>query len=182
MLLQHATAHPPNGDQPADTLAVADLVALAELVLRCGITAVAAFRRLHDLHLTACPTGIFTFTSDEDQDDPASMGVTPKGWPTSTPTPTPTAGPGTPTSSPEPVPPRSPATRSVPTPCPQYTGVPRCCTPCPRCLIIPETMLLTDITRLGGARQVADRLAALARHCEGDFAPARAWLAAALTT
>ncbi|MCG7523846.1 hypothetical protein MHW47_05205 [Streptomyces sp. OfavH-34-F] len=65
LLLQHATAHPPNGNRPPDTLAVADLVALAELVLRCGITAVAAARRLHDLHLTIHPTGIVTLTADE---------------------------------------------------------------------------------------------------------------------
>ncbi|MEU7322654.1 hypothetical protein ABZ682_19175 [Streptomyces griseoviridis] len=69
LLLQHAIAHPPGGDQAPDTLAVADLVALAELVSRCGTTAVAAARRLHDLHLTIHPTGIFTLTADEDLDD-----------------------------------------------------------------------------------------------------------------
>ncbi|MEV3999058.1 hypothetical protein ACFYPK_28130 [Streptomyces halstedii] len=50
LLLQHAIAHPPGGDQAPDT--VADLVALAELVRHCGTTAVGAARRLYDLHLT----------------------------------------------------------------------------------------------------------------------------------
>lgn len=75
LLLQHAIAHPPDGDQPADTLAVADLLALAELVRRCGTTAVAAARRLHDLHLTIHQSGIFTLTSDDsDQDGPSPAG------------------------------------------------------------------------------------------------------------
>lgn len=69
LLLQHAIAHPPNGDQTPDALAVADLVALAELVHRCGTTAVGAARRLHDLHLTIHPTGIFTLAAGEDLDD-----------------------------------------------------------------------------------------------------------------
>jgi DNA-binding CsgD family transcriptional regulator len=43
-----------------------------------------------------------------------------------------------------------------------------------------EMVLLTDIARLGGARDVADRLAELADSGEGAFAPARARLAAAL--
>ncbi|NEA20718.1 hypothetical protein [Streptomyces halstedii] len=77
LLLQHAIAHPPSGDQAPDIVAVADLVALAELVCHCGTTAVGAARRLHDLHLTIHPTGIFTLTTDEDlddQDDPAPAG------------------------------------------------------------------------------------------------------------
>jgi DNA-binding CsgD family transcriptional regulator len=45
-----------------------------------------------------------------------------------------------------------------------------------------EMVLLTDIARLGGARDVAGRLAELGRSCEGAFAPARAHLAAALAT
>jgi len=43
-----------------------------------------------------------------------------------------------------------------------------------------EMLLLTDIARLGGARQVTARLTALARSCDGAFAPARAHLAAGL--
>lgn len=43
-----------------------------------------------------------------------------------------------------------------------------------------EALLLTDVARLGGARQVTDRLTELARLCDGELAPARARLAAAL--
>ncbi|MET7565671.1 LuxR C-terminal-related transcriptional regulator [Streptomyces sp. NPDC005479] len=43
-----------------------------------------------------------------------------------------------------------------------------------------EMLLLTDIARLGGAKDVTDRLAELAQICDGAFAPARAHLAAAL--
>ncbi|GLW04295.1 hypothetical protein Slala05_79250 [Streptomyces lavendulae subsp. lavendulae] len=75
LLLQQAIACPPAGRRPVDTLAVAELVALAELVLRCGTTAVAAARRLHDLHLEIHPTGVFTITStdDESADGPSEL-------------------------------------------------------------------------------------------------------------
>jgi DNA-binding CsgD family transcriptional regulator len=43
-----------------------------------------------------------------------------------------------------------------------------------------EALLLTDIARLGGAGEVAGRLAELAEVCDGKLAPARARLAAAL--
>ncbi|MGW0969970.1 LuxR C-terminal-related transcriptional regulator [Streptomyces sp. NPDC002516] len=43
-----------------------------------------------------------------------------------------------------------------------------------------EALLLTDIARMGGAKEVADRLAELAGACDGALAPARANLAAAL--
>jgi DNA-binding CsgD family transcriptional regulator/tetratricopeptide (TPR) repeat protein len=43
-----------------------------------------------------------------------------------------------------------------------------------------EAMLLTDIARLGGAAEVADRLAVLAEVCDGRLAPARARFARAL--
>ncbi|MCX5233112.1 AAA family ATPase [Streptomyces sp. NBC_00233] len=46
--------------------------------------------------------------------------------------------------------------------------------------VTSEAFLLTDIARLGGAKEVADRLAELAHQCDGAFAPARAHLAAAL--
>ncbi|MCM2431046.1 hypothetical protein [Streptomyces sp. RKAG337] len=62
LLLQQAIATPPAGQRPVDVLAVAELVALAELVRHCGTTAVAASRRLHDLHLDIHPTGVFTLT------------------------------------------------------------------------------------------------------------------------
>lgn len=43
-----------------------------------------------------------------------------------------------------------------------------------------EMLLLTDIARLGGAKEVTGRLAELSRHCDGAFAPARVHLSAAL--
>lgn len=43
-----------------------------------------------------------------------------------------------------------------------------------------EALLLTDVARLGGAAEAAARLADLARRSDGDLAPARARLAAAL--
>jgi DNA-binding CsgD family transcriptional regulator len=45
-----------------------------------------------------------------------------------------------------------------------------------------EALLLTDIARLGGAKEVAPRLAEIATQCDGELAPARARLAAALAT
>ncbi|MEV7181034.1 hypothetical protein [Kitasatospora sp. NPDC093679] len=68
LLLQQALATPPAGHQPVDVLAIADLVALAELVLHCGTTAVAASRRLTDLHLEIHPSGVFTLTDTPDPD------------------------------------------------------------------------------------------------------------------
>ncbi|MFI6112850.1 hypothetical protein [Kitasatospora sp. NPDC051164] len=66
LLLQQAVTALPTGRRPVDVLAVAELVALAELVLHCGTTAVAAARRLHDLHLEIHASGVFTLT-DTDQ-------------------------------------------------------------------------------------------------------------------
>nr|WP_277816013.1 LuxR C-terminal-related transcriptional regulator [Streptomyces graminilatus] len=43
-----------------------------------------------------------------------------------------------------------------------------------------EALLLTDIARLGGAKDVAAPLAALAERCDGELGPARAKFAAAL--
>nr|WP_083977090.1 LuxR family transcriptional regulator [Herbidospora sakaeratensis] len=43
-----------------------------------------------------------------------------------------------------------------------------------------EALLLTDVARLGGAREVTPRLAELAGQCDGRWAPARAALSAAL--
>jgi DNA-binding NarL/FixJ family response regulator len=43
-----------------------------------------------------------------------------------------------------------------------------------------EALHLTEIARLGGAGEVADRLAELAQQCDGTLAPARAHFAAAL--
>ncbi|MFI8093954.1 hypothetical protein ACIF9R_37570 [Streptomyces sp. NPDC086080] len=64
LLLQQALVTAPTGAQPVDVLAVAELVALAELVLDAGITAVAAARRLHDVSLTIDPSGLFSLTTD----------------------------------------------------------------------------------------------------------------------
>ncbi|MCX2185019.1 LuxR C-terminal-related transcriptional regulator [Streptomyces sp. SKN60] len=43
-----------------------------------------------------------------------------------------------------------------------------------------EALLLTDVARLGGAKDVQHRLNEIAEQCDGAFAPARAHLAAAL--
>ncbi|MEU9190540.1 LuxR family transcriptional regulator [Streptomyces sp. NPDC048484] len=43
-----------------------------------------------------------------------------------------------------------------------------------------EALLLTDVARLGGAKEVTDRLTELSQRCDGALAPARAQLAAAL--
>ncbi|WP_405907849.1 LuxR C-terminal-related transcriptional regulator [Streptomyces sp. NBC_00828] len=43
-----------------------------------------------------------------------------------------------------------------------------------------EALLLTDVARLGGAKEVTGRLTALSLNCDGELAPARAQLAAAL--
>ncbi|WP_246143475.1 hypothetical protein [Actinacidiphila oryziradicis] len=68
LLLQQAITTQPAGRRPVDILAVAELVALAELVLHCGTTAVAAARRLHDLHLEIHPSGVFTLTDTGEAD------------------------------------------------------------------------------------------------------------------
>ncbi|MET7458510.1 LuxR C-terminal-related transcriptional regulator [Streptomyces sp. NPDC005574] len=47
---------------------------------------------------------------------------------------------------------------------------------------VSESLLLTDVARLGGAKEVASRLAELAETCDGVLAPARAQFAAALAT
>jgi hypothetical protein len=70
LLLQQAIVTPPAGRRPVDVLAVAELVALAELVRHCGTTAVAASRRLHDLHLETHPSGVFTLTDTGEADTP----------------------------------------------------------------------------------------------------------------
>ncbi|OUD00143.1 hypothetical protein [Streptosporangium minutum] len=62
LLLQQAIATPPVGEQPADVLAVAELLAFAELLLHVGVTAVTGSRRLHDLHLEVHDSGLFTLT------------------------------------------------------------------------------------------------------------------------
>ncbi|MGV9655240.1 hypothetical protein [Streptomyces sp. NPDC003554] len=66
LILQQALVTAPTGDQPVDVLAVAELVALAELVLDAGITAVAAARRLHDVEVTIDPSGLFTLNTSPD--------------------------------------------------------------------------------------------------------------------
>ncbi len=60
-LLQQALATPPAGDQAADLIAVADLAAFTELLLRTALVAVPASRKLHSATLTVDTTGVFTF-------------------------------------------------------------------------------------------------------------------------
>ncbi|WP_435279793.1 LuxR C-terminal-related transcriptional regulator [Streptomyces sp. 1222.5] len=48
--------------------------------------------------------------------------------------------------------------------------------------VTSEALLLTDVARLGGAKEVVDRLAELTQLCDGAFAATRAHLAAALAT
>ncbi|MFG2606558.1 LuxR C-terminal-related transcriptional regulator [Streptomyces sp. NPDC048514] len=45
-----------------------------------------------------------------------------------------------------------------------------------------EALLLTDVARLGGAREAAPRLSVLAGVCDGELAPARSLFASALVT
>ncbi|MDX3020157.1 hypothetical protein [Streptomyces acidiscabies] len=71
LLLQQALVTPPTGDRPVDVLAVAELVALAEIVFNTGSTAVSAARRLHDMVLTIDPSGLFTLGADPDTPAPA---------------------------------------------------------------------------------------------------------------
>ncbi|MGW5638897.1 hypothetical protein [Streptomyces sp. NPDC003832] len=66
LLLQQTLIDAPTGTRPVDVLAVAELVALAELVLDSGITAVAAARGLHNVSLDIDPTGVFTLTAGPD--------------------------------------------------------------------------------------------------------------------
>ncbi|WP_127353814.1 hypothetical protein [Actinacidiphila soli] len=77
LLVQQAIATPPTGERPADVLAVAELLALAELVLRSGLTAVASSKRLHDLHLEVHDSGLFlvTDTSAPSQAAPGPSGA-----------------------------------------------------------------------------------------------------------
>ncbi|MFD7552166.1 hypothetical protein, partial [Streptomyces sp. NPDC059816] len=60
LLIQQALITTPTGTRPADQIAVADLTALAELVLRTALVAVPASRRLHGATLTVEPIGLFT--------------------------------------------------------------------------------------------------------------------------
>ncbi|MDH2426457.1 hypothetical protein [Sphaerisporangium sp. TRM90804] len=72
LLLQQAIAIPPAGEKPVDVLAIAELLAFAELLLRTGLTAVTGSRRLHDLRLEVHDTGLFTLTGTPDLDVPDS--------------------------------------------------------------------------------------------------------------
>ncbi|MDW4912518.1 hypothetical protein [Streptomyces californicus] len=65
VLLQQAVATGPAGEQPVDLIAVADLVALAEVVLSVTLVAVPASRRLHSVTLTVDATGAFTLDGDD---------------------------------------------------------------------------------------------------------------------
>ncbi|MFF5454999.1 hypothetical protein ACFY40_27765 [Streptomyces sp. NPDC012950] len=63
LLIQQALNTPPAGDAPADHIAIADLVALAELLLHAALVAIPASRRLHPVTLTVHQSGIFTLDS-----------------------------------------------------------------------------------------------------------------------
>ncbi|GHG13452.1 hypothetical protein GCM10017667_54160 [Streptomyces filamentosus] len=60
LMLQQALITPPAGDKTADLITIADLVALAELLLRTALVALPASKRLHPVTLTIHPTGVFT--------------------------------------------------------------------------------------------------------------------------
>jgi hypothetical protein len=72
LLLQQAIATEPAGERPADVLAVAELLALAELVLRSGLTAVAGRRRLQDVGLEIHTSGLFLITDIPEPSPPGS--------------------------------------------------------------------------------------------------------------
>lgn len=83
LLLQEALATPPQGDRTVDLLAVADLVALAELILHSGITAVAGARGLHGLELQVHATGVFHIDQPDTEDPIATathLGLDQKAW------------------------------------------------------------------------------------------------------
>ncbi|MFG2899061.1 hypothetical protein ACGFZH_18535 [Streptomyces zaomyceticus] len=63
LLIQQALNTPPAGDAPADHIAIADLAALAELLLHAALVAIPASRRLHSVTFTVHESGIFTFNS-----------------------------------------------------------------------------------------------------------------------
>ncbi|MGW4641637.1 hypothetical protein ACWEN6_24155 [Sphaerisporangium sp. NPDC004334] len=66
LLLHQAITTPPTGRRPADILAVADLLAFAQLLLRTGLTTATGRRRLHHLRLQVHDTGLFTLTDSPD--------------------------------------------------------------------------------------------------------------------
>ncbi|MET7901963.1 hypothetical protein ABZS86_10895 [Streptomyces sp. NPDC005355] len=83
LLLQEALATPPQGDRAVDLLAVAELVALAELILHSGITAVAGARGLHGLEIQVHATGVFHIDQPDAEDPTATathLGLDEQAW------------------------------------------------------------------------------------------------------
>ncbi|WP_406263292.1 hypothetical protein OIA45_45525 (plasmid) [Streptomyces chartreusis] len=79
LLIQQALVTAPAGDRPADLIALADLTALAELLLGTALVAVPASRRLHPVTLTIHPSGVFTIddivaATDSDTDAAGHLG------------------------------------------------------------------------------------------------------------
>ncbi|MFF9853426.1 hypothetical protein [Streptomyces litmocidini] len=62
LVIQQALRTPPAADRPVDLVALAELAALAELLLNAALVAVPASRRLHPVHLTIHGTGVFTLS------------------------------------------------------------------------------------------------------------------------
>ncbi|WP_405914527.1 hypothetical protein [Streptomyces sp. NBC_00728] len=83
LLLQEALATSPEGDRAVDLLAVADMVALAQLILHSGITAVAGARGLHGLELEVHATGVFRIDQPDGEDPAATtthLGLDQTAW------------------------------------------------------------------------------------------------------
>ncbi|MGW1976629.1 hypothetical protein [Streptomyces sp. NPDC001889] len=83
LLIQQALITAPTGTRPADLIALADLTALAELLLSTALVAVPASRRLHGATLTVEPTGLFTLHDTTPPTTPAvGSGPLPAGFDT----------------------------------------------------------------------------------------------------
>lgn len=66
ILFEFILAHPPRGRQPVDVLEVADLAALADLLLTVATRVRGADRNLHDLTVHITDGGVFAFDDDID--------------------------------------------------------------------------------------------------------------------
>ncbi|MBK3647268.1 hypothetical protein [Streptomyces sp. MBT33] len=78
LLIQQALITPPAGDKPTDLIALAELTALAELLLRTALVAIPASRGLHPATLTVHPSGVFTLdgaTTTSGADSPEHLGL-----------------------------------------------------------------------------------------------------------
>jgi hypothetical protein len=66
VLFELILAHPPRGQRPVDVLEVADLAALADLLLTVVTLTRSADRNLHDLTIHIADSGLFAFDDDTD--------------------------------------------------------------------------------------------------------------------